>query len=139
MPNNPQASTTTSEHLTVAHTVQDLIYHKAFTGYGELLLPFDENSNYYTLPLSQIARTMPYHSNVHPNVVLNAVNHLIDEVDKGKLSSITFILTMRKNKILASKTQDSSFSWQTRGSVCYNMPWRWFLIHRFFARRLSSG
>ena len=84
MPNNPQPSTTTTEHLTVAHTVQDLIYHKAFTGYGELLLPFDENSNYYTLPLSQIARTMPYHSNVHPNVVLNAVNHLIDEVDKGQ-------------------------------------------------------
>ena len=41
MPNNPQASTTTSEHLTVAHTVQDLIYHKAFIGYGDLLLPFE--------------------------------------------------------------------------------------------------
>ena len=115
MPNNPQASTTTSEHLTVAHTVKTSSIIKPLQAMANCFCPLMRIATTTPLPLSQIARTMPYHSNVHPNVVLNAVNHLIDEVDKGKLSSITFILTMRKNKILASKTQDSSFFVANKG------------------------
>ncbi|GJH40046.1 hypothetical protein RCZ04_05960 [Capnocytophaga sp. HP1101] len=81
--NNPQPSVKT-EHLTTANTVRDLATHKVFTGFGDLLLPYDDNSSYYSLPLAQVARTMPYHSHVRPEVVLGAVNHLIDEADSGK-------------------------------------------------------
>ncbi len=73
-----------SNHLTTNGYVRDIVKHPAFKGFGELLLPFDNNSGYYNTMLSDIGSLMPYHSHVDPNVVVGALNHMIDEVDAGK-------------------------------------------------------
>lgn len=74
----------TPKQLTVSHTVKQLVQHKAFNGFGELLLPYDDNSAYYDMPLSSVGRLMPYHGNVRPDVVLDAINQLIDDASSGK-------------------------------------------------------
>ncbi len=71
-------------HLTTRDDVRDLVTHPAFKGFGELLLPRDDNVSDYGTPLSNVASLMPYHGSVRPDEVLDAVNHMIDEVSKGR-------------------------------------------------------
>lgn len=76
--------TTMETRLTTNHLVQDIARHKAFRGFGDLLLPLDNNTAYYNTRISNISSTMPYHSAVKPEEIVNAVNHLIEEVNNGK-------------------------------------------------------
>lgn len=70
--------------LTLGHRVADMVNHSAFQGFGELLLPWDNNSSYQNTPLRDVGSLMPYHSNIRPDVVLSSVNHMINEVASGK-------------------------------------------------------
>jgi acetyl esterase/lipase len=75
---------TISTHLSADNSVRDIVNHPAFSGFGELLLPRDNNSSYYNTRLSNVASLMPYHQNVNPADVVNALNAMIDEVNGGK-------------------------------------------------------
>jgi acetyl esterase/lipase len=72
------------EHLTTSNVIRDIVNHPAFEGFGELLLPRDDNSRYYDTPLSNVSSLMPYHSHVEPVIVVAALNHLIDEANDGE-------------------------------------------------------
>jgi acetyl esterase/lipase len=67
-------------HLTTGNYVRDIVVHTALKGFGELMLPLNNNSAYYDTKLSDVGLLMPYHGNVRPNDVIGAVNHMIDEV-----------------------------------------------------------
>lgn len=71
-------------HLTTDNYIRDIVNHPAFEGFGDLLLTRDNNSSYYDTPLSNVGSLMPYHGNVRPDVVVGALNHLIDEVNDNK-------------------------------------------------------
>lgn len=71
-------------HLTTDDFVRDIVNHSAFKGFGELLLSRDNNSEYYNTPLRNVGTLMPYHSHVNPDDVVTALNHMIDEVNKGR-------------------------------------------------------
>jgi len=73
-----------SPYLTTENSIRDIINHPAFSGYGDRLLPWEDNSRYMTTPLRQVGSLMPYHSNVKPQVVVDALNYMIDLVDDGK-------------------------------------------------------
>jgi acetyl esterase/lipase len=77
-------------HLTSDNHVRDIVNHSAFKSFGDLLLPWDDNSRYYDTRLTDIRSLMPYHSNVRTDVVLGAINHLIDEVEKSKIIFYNF-------------------------------------------------
>ncbi|NDV94511.1 alpha/beta hydrolase [Dysgonomonas sp. 521] len=72
------------EHLTTSNYVRDIVNHPAFEGFGELLLARDNNSSYYNTPISNVGSLMPYHGNIRPDVVVGALNFMIDEVNNGK-------------------------------------------------------
>src|SRR5574342_109700 len=38
-------------HLTTNDYVRDIVNHQAFKGFGELMLPGDDNTSYYNTPL----------------------------------------------------------------------------------------
>ena len=82
--NAPDQNKTTYSHLTLNNTVRDIVNHPAFHGFCEMLLPWENNSPYYNIPLKDVSSLMPYHSNVRPDVVLSSVNYMIDEVNGGK-------------------------------------------------------
>jgi acetyl esterase/lipase len=71
-------------HLTTGNHVRDIVNHPAFAGFGELLLSRDNNSSYYNTPLSEVSSLMPYHGNIRPDVVVSALNHMIDEANSDK-------------------------------------------------------
>jgi acetyl esterase/lipase len=73
----------TGGHLKPADTIGTLVSHPAFAGFGQLLLPFDERSYDYGLPIDQISSLLPYHSHIDPVVVVSALNRMIDDVRSG--------------------------------------------------------
>jgi hypothetical protein len=90
-------------HLTTGDDVRDLAKHPAFSGFGELLLPRDNNVSHYGTPLSDVASLMPYHRNVRPDEVLDAVNHMIDEVSKGRDIFYDIYTEQQKQQDLAKR------------------------------------
>lgn len=77
-------SGTMNTHLTTNNYIRDIVNHPAFKNFGELLLPWNDNSEYYDTRLNSVGSLMPYHGHVRPDDVLSAVNHMIDEVNHGK-------------------------------------------------------
>jgi acetyl esterase/lipase len=76
--------------------VRDIVNHPAFSGFGELLLPRDNNSSYYNTGISNIASLMPYHQNVNPADVVNALNAMIDQANSGEKVFYDFYTTAQK-------------------------------------------
>ena len=87
-----------SYHLTANNCVRDIVEHHAFEGFGELLLPRDDNSGYYSTQLHDVGSLMPYHSHVEPNIVVGALNHMIDEVNDGKTVFYEFYTDEQKQQ-----------------------------------------
>jgi acetyl esterase/lipase len=83
-------------HLTGNSYVRDIVDHPAFTGFGERLLPRDNNASYYNTRLSNVASLMPYHQNVNPDVIVNTLNYMIDEADSGKTIFYDFYTAAQK-------------------------------------------
>jgi acetyl esterase/lipase len=71
--------------LTVNDPVSAIIQSKAFEGFGHLLMPWDDRGRDYGMPIAQVASTMPYHNYIQPQVIVEAVNYMIDEANAGKI------------------------------------------------------
>jgi acetyl esterase/lipase len=78
-----QADERRARHLTTRSTLGDLLSHPAFAGHAQWLLPRDDVAVDETLPIARVGGLLPYHSHVVPEVVVGALNHLIDEVGRG--------------------------------------------------------
>lgn len=91
------------DHLTLNDSIEDIVNHTAFQGYGEMLLPWENNSSYYYTSLRHVGSLMPYHSNVRPDVVLSALNHMIDEVSSGKIIFYDFYSDQQEQQDLSMK------------------------------------
>jgi acetyl esterase/lipase len=89
---------TKNEHLATNHFVGDVVRHPAFKGFGELLLPRDDNSKYYDTRLSEVGLLMPYHGHVNAEVVVGALNHLIDEAGAGRTIFYDFYTERQKRE-----------------------------------------
>jgi acetyl esterase/lipase len=77
------ATVPSKRHLSPVDTVGHLLAHPAFTGFAELLLPWDNRGYDESMRLSDIGRLLPYHSHVDPKVVVGALNRMIDEANAG--------------------------------------------------------
>jgi acetyl esterase/lipase len=72
-------------HLSIDGRLQDLLHHPAFAGHARLLLPWDDRRYDEAMPLKQIGSPLPYHSHVEPQVVVDALNRMIDDVRRGQM------------------------------------------------------
>jgi acetyl esterase/lipase len=89
-------------HLSTNNSVQDIVNHPAFAGFGELLLPSDNNLLYRNVRLD--ARLADINDRyVSSDTVINALNHLIDEVSEGKTIFYNFYDTEQKQQDPAKK------------------------------------
>jgi acetyl esterase/lipase len=70
--------------FTLDSTAADIVDHPAFSGYGIQLLPWNDNRNNLGTPIENIASLMPYHGDVRPEEILDALNYMIAEVKQGK-------------------------------------------------------
>ena len=72
------------DHLTTNDAVRDIVNHPAFKGFSRFILPGENNTYHDDTPLSNVSSLMPYHSHVDPDMVVAALNRMIDEVRDGK-------------------------------------------------------
>ena len=73
-----------SLHLSTASRISEMLNHPAFAGFSRLLLPWDDRSYDGEMRLSDISSLLPYHSHVVPEVVVGALNRMIDDASNGK-------------------------------------------------------
>ncbi len=74
----------TDAHLTPEHRIRDILNHPAFAGFGRRLLPWDGRDYDDDMRLSNIGSLLPYHSHVAPDVVVRALNRMIDDASRGQ-------------------------------------------------------
>jgi acetyl esterase/lipase len=79
-----QVSGSKRQQLTADTTIADLLSHPAFTGFGRLLLPWDDRAYENGMRLRNIGSLLPYHTHVDPESVVAALNHMIDDVNSGR-------------------------------------------------------
>ncbi len=86
------------DHLTTHDTVRDIVNHPAFKGFSRLILPGENNTLHDDTRLSNVRSLMPYHSHVDPEIVVAALNHMIDEVKDGKTVFYDLYTEQQKQK-----------------------------------------
>jgi acetyl esterase/lipase len=85
-------------HLTIDGRVQDVLNHPAFAGFARRMLPWDDRAYEENTRLRDIGSLLPYHSQVRPDVVVGALNRMIDEVDAGKTIFYDFYTESQKRE-----------------------------------------
>ena len=85
-------------HLETNDTVLDIVNHPSFEGFGQHILPWDNNIHYYDTPLDDVSSLLPYHNHVNPEIVVEAINHMIDEVGDGKTIFYDFYTGQQKQE-----------------------------------------
>lgn len=71
-------------HLTPGHRIRDILNHPVFAGFGRRLLPWDGRNYDDDMRLSNIGSLLPYHSHVAPDIVVGALNRMIDDASRGQ-------------------------------------------------------
>jgi acetyl esterase/lipase len=85
-------------HITTNDSVHHIVNHPAFSGFGDYILPWDENTRFYDTPLNKVRSLLPYHNHVDPDIVVIAVNHMIDEINEGKAIFYGFYTEQQKQQ-----------------------------------------
>ena len=85
-------------HITTSDFVHDIVNHPAFEGFGQYLLPWDDNAYYLDIPLKNVRSLLPYHSHVDPGIVVDAINCMIDEIREGKIIFYNFYTEKQKQE-----------------------------------------
>jgi acetyl esterase/lipase len=85
-------------HLTTNNSIQDMVDHPAFEGFGELLLPRDDYVYDGDMLLNKVGSLMPFHSHVNPNSVVGAINTMIDDVNDGNTVFYSFYTEEQKQQ-----------------------------------------
>jgi acetyl esterase/lipase len=73
-----------SRHLTPNDRIGEVLGHPAFNGFAPLVLPWDGRAYDEGMPLSEVASLLPYHTHVRPDVVVGALNRMIDDAAGGR-------------------------------------------------------
>ena len=84
-----RSATDSHSSLRPSDTLRDMIDHPAFAGFGEHLLPRPQDAR-KNLRLNEISRIMPWHSHVRTDVMLEAVNRMIDDASAGRTVFYSF-------------------------------------------------
>jgi hypothetical protein len=85
-------------HLTTNDTVGHIVTHPAFKGFGQYLLPWDNNTSYHITSLNNVGALLPCHNHVDPTLVIGAINHMIDEINDGKTIFYDFYTEQQKQE-----------------------------------------
>ena len=85
-------------HVKINDTIFDIVKHHAFQGFGQYILPWDNSTRYYDTSLNNVSSLLPYHNYVNPKIVVESINHMIDEVNKGKTIFYDFYTREQKQE-----------------------------------------
>ncbi len=73
-----------AQTLNTQSTVADVLAKPEFQGFAARLLPWDDGSTPPALPLARIAETMPYHSHIRPQEIVDTLNDMAARQKRGE-------------------------------------------------------
>ena len=112
-------------HVTTGDSVRSVVDHPAFSGFGDYLLPWDNRPQQLDILFSDIRSLLPYHSHVNPEVVVDALNYMIDQVDAGQTIFYDFYTDRQKQLDPAKNTAGLFFFKRKTGcAFCRDLPRR---------------
>jgi acetyl esterase/lipase len=97
-------SNSLAAHLRLDDSLDDLLAHPAFAGFGHLLLPWGRRPDQAT-PLRSIGSLLPYHEQVDPAVVVSALNRMVDDASAGR--TIRYDIYTRAQKQSEASREDT--------------------------------
>jgi acetyl esterase/lipase len=100
-------------HLRADDRIGDILNHPAFEGFGRLILPWDDRAYDEDMRLSHIGALLPYHSHVRPDVSIEALNRMIDDVNGGRTVFYDFYTEVQRQAD-PSKRQTGLFFFRGR-------------------------
>ena len=125
-------------HLNADDRIRDLLNHPALAGFAPLILPWDDRTYDEDMRLSNLNALLPYHSHVHPETVVSALNRMIDDVSGGKPVFYNFYTDAQKQEEPTKRnTGLFFFRGKLAGTLCRDMPWRRVFLRRLRPRRFS--
>ena len=71
-------------HISVDDRISDLLLHPAFAGFAASILPGGSGAYDQNMRLRGIGSLLPYHTHVNPEVVVAALNRMVDDAASGK-------------------------------------------------------
>ena len=80
---NSSTPSATTGHLTTRNTIADVLVHPAFEGFAQYILPLEWGYD-EAMPLSQVARLLPYHNYIDAGRCVGYINQMIDSVAAGR-------------------------------------------------------
>jgi len=83
-------------HLTPHDFVHDIVNHPKFNGFGQYQRPWDDDSAYEKTSLKNVRALLPHHSNVQPIIVVDALNHMVDQINDGQTIFYDFYTERQK-------------------------------------------
>ena len=92
------ANETKVVHLDTGGSLRDVLRHPAFAGFAPLLLPWDGRSYDENMRLTNFGSLLPYHSHVNPAVIVDSLNHMIDDVARGRTVFYDFYTPAQKQE-----------------------------------------
>lgn len=85
VPNIQESEAGSYPHVTETTSVQEVIDHPAFEGFGNYILTSGETDTgrYSSLLINDLQALLPFHSHINTTTTVNSINYLIDEVSDG--------------------------------------------------------
>ncbi|MFV0392779.1 MAG: alpha/beta hydrolase [Coprobacillaceae bacterium] len=65
-------------------TVQEIINHPLFEGYGQFLFPTGFNKPSSSMTIDNIDSLLPYHSNIKTETTIEVINYMLDKVNRNQ-------------------------------------------------------
>jgi acetyl esterase/lipase len=84
-------------------SIQDVVNHPSFRGFGQFILPLDNPAYDGNMQLSRVGSLLPYHSHVEPEAVVETINYMIDQVAEGKIIFNDFYTERQKQENTAKR------------------------------------
>ena len=83
-------------HLKTSNSIQDVVNHPSFKGFGQFILPLDRGTYDGNMQLDRVGSLLPYHSQIEPEAVVKTINYMIDQVADGKTIFYAFYTERQK-------------------------------------------
>lgn len=84
--------------VTPNSTIQDVISHPAFRGFGRFILPLDRGTADLRMPLSRMGTLLFYHSHVNPEKAVEIINRMVEEAGTGRQIFYSFYSGKQKRQ-----------------------------------------
>ena len=83
-------------HLKTSNSIQDVVNHPSFKGFGQFILPLDRGTYDGNMQLDRVGSLLPYHSQIEPEAIVRTINYMIDQVADGKTIFYAFYTERQK-------------------------------------------